>query len=366
MANGNKSSGSGNHSRKTCGTWCWGERARTRIAELRTLCEVIAKQAPNTPNTQALATDAQKYLARAEQALDQRWARWRQRGATIDTTETSINAAVCLMLRYMPLGLLTGRLPELLATIREHLSAQDPRRQAVEKFVGESPAKSTLTEQDRETLVTTVRAALSAQEREYIRVRSFRNIVFGVAVVLSLLAIAIAVLMMGKPGDNSRYLPLCFQPADDQVVCPTQSQVNIPTVEGKKTDPDTYFQNLSRDYDYVIIELVGLIAAALAAATTLRRLRGTAVPYSVPLALALLKLPTGALTAVLGLVLMRGEFIPGLSALDSSAQIIAWAVIFGYAQQLFTRLVDERGQAVLNAVGGSENHLTLDQRLPLA
>ncbi|MEN8655454.1 hypothetical protein ABCR94_33980 [Streptomyces sp. 21So2-11] len=66
----------------------------------------------------------------------------------------------------------------------------------------------------------------------------------------------------------------------------------------------------------------------------------------------MLKLPTGALTAPLGLLLMRGEFIPGLSALDSSAQIIAWAVIFGYAQPLFTRFVDNQAQAVLNSVGG--------------
>ena len=66
------------------------------------------------------------------------------------------------------------------------------------------------------------------------------------------------------------------------------------------------------------------------------------------MALATLKLPTGALTAVLGLMLMRGQFVPGLSALDFAAQIIAWAIIFGYAQQLFTRLVDQRAQTVLD------------------
>jgi hypothetical protein len=68
-------------------------------------------------------------------------------------------------------------------------------------------------------------------------------------------------------------------------------------------------------------------------------------------ALALLKLPTGALTAVLGLVLMRGEFVPGLSALDSSAQIISWAVVLGYSQQLLTRFVDQRAQTVLENFG---------------
>ena len=67
--------------------------------------------------------------------------------------------------------------------------------------------------------------------------------------------------------------------------------------------------------------------------------------------MAVLKLPTGALTAVLGLLLMRGQFVPGLSALDSPAQIIAWAIVFGYAQQLFTRFVDQRAQSVLDNAG---------------
>jgi hypothetical protein len=67
-----------------------------------------------------------------------------------------------------------------------------------------------------------------------------------------------------------------------------------------------------------------------------------------------LKLPTGAITALLGLLLVRGQFVPGLTALDTSAQILAWALIFGYAQQLFTRLVDQQGQTVLDSVRGAD------------
>jgi hypothetical protein len=73
-----------------------------------------------------------------------------------------------------------------------------------------------------------------------------------------------------------------------------------------------------------------------------------------PVALALLKLPLGAITALLGLLLMRGEFVPGLSALDTSAQILAWALVFGYAQQLFTQLVDRQAHAVLDSVRGAD------------
>jgi hypothetical protein len=52
-------------------------------------------------------------------------------------------------------------------------------------------------------------------------------------------------------------------------------------------------------------------------------------------------------TAFLGMLLVRAQFIPGLSALDSSAQIIAWSVVLGYAQQLFRRAVDQQAQTLL-------------------
>jgi hypothetical protein len=62
----------------------------------------------------------------------------------------------------------------------------------------------------------------------------------------------------------------------------------------------------------------------------------------------------GAITALLGLLLVRGQFIPGLSALDTPAQILSWALVFGFAQQLFTRLVDQQGQTVLNSVRAAD------------
>jgi hypothetical protein len=57
-------------------------------------------------------------------------------------------------------------------------------------------------------------------------------------------------------------------------------------------------------------------------------------------------------TAFLVLLLMRGQFVPGLSALDTSAQILAWGLVFGYAQQLLTRVVDQRAHTVLDTVRG--------------
>jgi hypothetical protein len=97
--------------------------------------------------------------------------------------------------------------------------------------------------------------------------------------------------------------------------------------------------------------LLGVLGAAVTAAAAIRRLRGTSTAVAVPLLMLALKLPTGALTAFLGLLLLRGQFVPGLSALDDSGQILAWAVIFGAAQQLVTGLIDKTAQSRLDAAG---------------
>src|SRR4029077_11272616 len=129
-----------------------------------------------------------------------------------------------------------------------------------------------------------------------------------------------------------------------KVVCPTMQSGPQP-VAGQPGAPagdiDDVVDQTVAPGDIFLVELIGMTAAAVAAAAALRNIRGSSEPYGVPIALAVLKLPTGALTAMLGLLLMRGGFVPGLSALDTSAQILAWAIVFGYAQQLLTRMVDQ-------------------------
>jgi hypothetical protein len=160
-------------------------------------------------------------------------------------------------------------------------------------------------------------------------------------------------------------LPVCFTP-DSKVVCPT-TETQLPgaapgiagaeaggtgTATATTANVDRAIDRTVSSWDVGLVELIGLVAAAVASAFSLRQIRGTSTPYSLPVSLAGLKLATGALTAFLGLMLMRGNFVPGLSALDSSAQILAWAIVFGYSQQIFTRLVDRQAQTVLESVGG--------------
>jgi hypothetical protein len=102
--------------------------------------------------------------------------------------------------------------------------------------------------------------------------------------------------------------------------------------------------------DISIVAGLGMIGGALAAAVAIRNVKGTSTPYDVPLALAVLKVPTGALTAVSGVLLLSGGFVPGLSQLDSQGQILAYALVLGYAQQVVTKLIDKQAMTVLNDV----------------
>jgi hypothetical protein len=107
---------------------------------------------------------------------------------------------------------------------------------------------------------------------------------------------------------------------------------------------------------------MGVLGAALSATLAVQKLRGTATPYSVPVGLAFFKLPAGALTAIAGLLLINGDFIPGFSQLDSQGQILAYAIAFGVAQHLVTRFVDQRADDVLSNLPSKERPVTKEKQ----
>lgn len=213
------------------------------------------------------------------------------------------------------------------AHVRQHLPVDDPRRAGMEELM-KPGSREDPSESARESIVQAVRAASAEARREFTRVRSFRNLVLLSAVLMALIE-AVACWGWAAPG----HVALCFSPPEQQaLVCPTGDQPH--------------------QADLLLIEFVGLVAAAVSGATSLHNATGSATRLGLPVALAVLKLPTGALTAFLGLMLMRGGFVPGLSALDSPPQIIAWAIVFGAGQQLVTGLIDRQANNVLNQVAG--------------
>ena len=334
----------------------WREHALARSRELRNVAVWVLETRGAKPQIQAAVASIYDHLDAADAAAkddDEQRKRhgWYSSakvwigGALEERAASNLDAAESATLNIASLEYVRGQLPNLLAHVRAHLPADDPRRLEVERIAASS---APFGEVERGAVVGAVRNASVESRREITRVRSFRNILYVSAVLLSV--VVVALLLVGI--FNPKALPLCFAPGNE-VVCPTSvAAIGGPVGETPPvTEVDPVVRDTAKPWDIIVVTFVGLIAAAVAAAASLKDIKGSSTPYSLPTALAVLKLPTGALTAFLGLELMRGEFVPGLSALDSPAQIIAWAIVFGYAQQLFTGLVDRQAQGVLDEVG---------------
>ena len=207
--------------------------------------------------------------------------------------------------------------------------------------------------QRRAVLRDAMHVGYQAQDELYAQVRNFRNILSTGTVVLTLLVIAVCIVGAVRPGA----IPLCFQPSI------TAGTSQAPTTGGESfvCPSTTGFTARPTGGDVSIVALMGLLGGALSATFTIQKLRGTSTPYGVPVALAILKLPAGALTAITGLVLLYGKFIPGLSELDSQGQILAYAIVLGIAQHLVTRFVDQKAEAVLDSVPSKERSATSTQ-----
>ena len=334
------------------------------------------------------------------------WFYWFPTATQIQRAMSNLDAAEVLILNFAPPGYIRGQMPCLLNHVQRNLPPTDPRRPEFERIAervgGKDPdhplvdkpkepssaevaefilvqriarklrvddpshlprddrkkptqaeEANEIIEQERGKIVTIVRGASSAALRDQLRLRSFRNILVATIIGLIILAIGVAILGWLYPAR----VPLCFQPSLESggsvVVCPTAYSTPLPQGQPPGLGLNLRIAEAAKPWDHLTVELIGLIAAAVVATTRISKIRGSSEAPDLPVLLALLKLPTGAITAFLGILLVRGGFIPGLSALDTPAQILSWALVFGFSQQLFTRLVDQQGQTVLNSIRGA-------------
>ena len=381
----------------------WRESTLTRAYELEALCNWVVKSqslSSADPLVEALKTHlkAAREAACGKEPDSTHRRSWTfGEGSRIERARSNLDAAEAHLLNIASAEYILGQMPSLLRHVQRHLKPTDPGRLEFERIahgigINDPERRLPANEAERDgqvqrhaldlsiitsqrgKIVTTVRAASSQALRVNVRLRSFRDVVVLITVIMTLLAIGLAILGFAYP----TWLPLCFAPQSGDtatVVCPSNQSgpfipmqsatpdqrsqsaaLNPPGTPSESVlwplvlDIDVVVGETAKEPDLFVVELVGLIAAAVAAAASIRTIKGSSERYGIPVALAMLKLPTGAVTAFLGLMLLRGNFIPGLSALDSTAQILAWALIFGFAQELFTRLVDQQGHTVLNTV----------------
>jgi hypothetical protein len=295
-----------------------------------------------TPSKRVIADAASQLIAQARDAALGRdpkrvlfFSWWR--GTQVEAAYRSLHAARALTLDLVDEDELAAEIPAAVARVRTCFSRDDPRCAVAARLEQQEPRRL------RAQLRQLMNDSYQVLDGKYAQLRSFRNILLLTATVVLVLVIATLVVVSLNPG----WLPMCFlgertEPGQAAAVegfaCPTGFGADIGPSVG----------------DAAIVALLGALGGALAAVWAIRGLKGTSTAYDVPVALAVLKVPLGALTAVLAIVLIQGEFVPGLTALDSQGQILAYAVVFGFAQQAFTRLLDQRAQTLLEELPGGE------------
>ncbi len=307
---------------------------RVRVARARGL----------TSEQQAVADGVVLHLGKARHAafrvdpIPSRWTNW-WRGTLVEAAYRNMHAAQADLLDLYDEPELRAEARAVLARAQTTLHGDDPRQVGLEDLASGRSSGDAVPEL-RARLRRLTLDSFAAIDRQHGQVRNFRNILLLSALVVLVLTLTTLVVVSRQP----TVVPLCFPNEVVSVVEPftvRQQGQNCPT-RAAADGPS--------GGDVLIVALLGALGGALAAAMSIRNLQGTSTPYDVPVSLALLKFPLGAFTAVLALVAIQGDFVPGLTALDSQEQILAYALVFGFAQQALTRLLDQRAQTLLNAL----------------
>lgn len=308
----------------------WVQNVAVRSAVLESQLDAIEARELD-PAEQKIAEGTRRLLKAATAAafrddpIPTRWGMW-WRGTLVEAAYQNLHAAEGQLILLYDVTQLRAEIPSAVSRAQATLARDDPRRLDAFRLLTHIPTQETL-ELDRERLHRLTETGYAHSDQLHGRLRSFRNIVFEAATAITLfMAIFIVIVAV-----NPSWVPLCFTTTAEKTVCPTGT--------GLPSSPDI-----------VIVALLGLLGGVMAGAVSINKLKGTSTPYDVPTALALLKAPFGAMTAVGAIIFIRGGFVPGLSDLDSQVQILAYAFVFGYAQQLLTGLIDKQAQVVLNSV----------------
>ena len=301
----------------------WREQVDNRLADLKVELDSL----PPAHESDVLLEDARQRLDQAERIIDGKpsllgvWT-----GADIEATWMRIHAIEVALVRLSTPQVIRAKLPRIVDDGALLLGNEHPRVKVLRAY----QKKLHWNGNERECLAQSVRAVYEESDKENVRLRSFRNVLLGATLSLAILAISFAIFGAVSPAAIDRLADL-------------SSSGSPPP--GRPSAPSST--------DILVIEMLGLISATLVGAVAIRRIHGTSTAYGVPMASLLLKLPTGALTALAGILMIRAGIVSALPATGDHWP--AYALLFGASQQGFTGLVDRQARNVLSSVSSKDN-----------
>ncbi len=252
------------------------------------------------------------------------WSNWLT-GADIDRAWAALHLAGATLLRVQPDESVRAQIPEIASAIQLRLDPTDPRQTTYRGYLapflmgnaaGVQSAQLTpslLSPEDRETLLQMRTASNAASDEAHGRIRSFRNML-----LLTGAALALALNCRRVRSSSKRLPPALFQ-----------------TIKGWLPPR---LADRARGSPGRPARRGGRLAWA-------RRLRG---PYGLPLTQSLLKVPSGALTGLLGALWLQSGVLGAIPP-QTGGKLFAYVAVFGFAQEAFTTFVDGQAGKVLGA-----------------
>lgn len=240
----------------------------------------------------------------------------RYSGARIETSWAALHRAEEALLGVQPAVAVVAQIPDLVAAVRNNLTTDDPRFETYLDELKEidpacRPQASSLTPLQRAQVRAIRRAANIASDAAHGVVRKWRNVLMAVGSFVTLLVVALAIVHAAVP----KFLPL--------------------------TGPG------GGGAEVWAVEAVGAFGGSVAAVLAVNRFSGFADPYGLPFYQALLRIPMAAATALLGAILMQASVLGALRPQEGS-KLLAYSLLFGYAQEPLLRLVDRQAGKVLD------------------
>lgn len=303
----------------------WQAEVFSRVDELQ--CRLDAARGDRgtaaTGEEKAIFQSVEGTLGVAKQAagpgrLGSRLKAWWS-GSAITEAWESVHHAELALLKVEKEGDVKAVLARLLAWI---LSAmEDPERRGRHETVLKEQVEGKRF--DRIQVRSAFADVIAANRERYANLRIFRNILILVNALLALLVIGAAVWHALNPG----FLTLCPSGSTSCLSGPPKTEV-------------------------AVVALLGALGGSLAFAFGLAQTETTPSRYDPKLLQASLKPVTGAVTGLLGVVLIQAEFLIKPVG-ETSYSLLVYAVLFGFSQQLFTRMVDKKAEALTTSAAKS-------------
>jgi len=113
------------------------------------------------------------------------------------------------------------------------------------------------------------------------------------------------------------------------------------SVEGQTLEGVSSWQQIAG------VEIWGAVGALMSGVVAVRGVRPRLGDEGLSVAQLVLKLPAGSLTAAFAILLIQADVVPLLRPIEHG-QVGAYAVLFGFAQEAVTRLIDRQAASLLD------------------